>query len=359
MVCFICREKIHGFEYPPGQRIIVKPLNEMKSNHDAVFSFDGKCGDSLSEHDNEMDSNAGASKDTFSSVPLPPPAPLANPTSQCAQRCFVVCVPKVACMHIPTSPIANNWISLPSVGTSVEGSEQCVQSFRWSDRCVHVAKQKLRLCQVCQWIECIEGHRSVAFGRNMWRQAQSDGSRRAAWSETQTLRWLKTEATSVSKRFPSSRPHTLNSCPDARPCVGVCVCVCVSCVIPTGIGRQALSIRTTNIVGNNFAMHQSKSKWDRTQMLECICLEVNVNEVRDEQDTFFGFDFFPRFSLFIFFFWFLKLFTGFLQQILIAGPLALNISFNRPYNTFYGFDFSQLFFFFYFSIYHTVLLHHN
>lgn len=35
-------DKIHGFEYPPGQRIIVKPLNEIKSNPETVFSFDGK-----------------------------------------------------------------------------------------------------------------------------------------------------------------------------------------------------------------------------------------------------------------------------------------------------------------------------
>lgn len=36
-----------------------------------------------------------SSKEPFSSVALPAPAPLANPTSQCVQRCFIVCVPKV------------------------------------------------------------------------------------------------------------------------------------------------------------------------------------------------------------------------------------------------------------------------
>lgn len=44
LIFSICSDKIHGFEYPPGQRIIVKPLNEIKSSHDhdAIFSFDGK-----------------------------------------------------------------------------------------------------------------------------------------------------------------------------------------------------------------------------------------------------------------------------------------------------------------------------
>lgn len=50
----ISSDKIHGFEYPPGQRIIVKPLNEAKSNADAVFSFDGKCRVKLNKVNKEI-----------------------------------------------------------------------------------------------------------------------------------------------------------------------------------------------------------------------------------------------------------------------------------------------------------------
>lgn len=43
--------------------------------------------------------NSQTSKEPFSNVALPAPAPLANPTSQCAQRCFIVCVQKVTWLH--------------------------------------------------------------------------------------------------------------------------------------------------------------------------------------------------------------------------------------------------------------------
>ncbi|XP_031632617.1 RNA-binding protein 45 isoform X2 [Contarinia nasturtii] len=73
------REKIHGLEYPPGQRIIIKAINcTTKPEAENIFAFE----------------SFQSSKEPFSSVALPAPAPLANPTSQCAQRCFIVCVPK-------------------------------------------------------------------------------------------------------------------------------------------------------------------------------------------------------------------------------------------------------------------------
>lgn len=36
------REKLHGLEYPPGQRLIIKPLNDVKTNTEALFPFDCK-----------------------------------------------------------------------------------------------------------------------------------------------------------------------------------------------------------------------------------------------------------------------------------------------------------------------------
>lgn len=36
------REKLHGLEYPPGQRLIIKPLNETKPTTESLFPFDSK-----------------------------------------------------------------------------------------------------------------------------------------------------------------------------------------------------------------------------------------------------------------------------------------------------------------------------
>lgn len=73
------REKLHGLEYPPGERLIIKPVSDLKpSNADGLFAFD----------------TPGSTKDVFCSVKLPDAQPMASSTAQTAQRCFVVCVPK-------------------------------------------------------------------------------------------------------------------------------------------------------------------------------------------------------------------------------------------------------------------------
>lgn len=77
--CFHCREKLHGLEYPPGERIIIRPVvaSDKKQNQEKLFPFEGP------------------SKELFCSVTLPAAAPLAKSEAPCAQRCFIVCVPKV------------------------------------------------------------------------------------------------------------------------------------------------------------------------------------------------------------------------------------------------------------------------
>lgn len=45
----------------------------------------------------------GPSKELFCSVSLPAPAPMADPSTKCVQRCFIVCVPKA----LPSKMLVN------------------------------------------------------------------------------------------------------------------------------------------------------------------------------------------------------------------------------------------------------------
>jgi hypothetical protein len=70
------RQKLHGFEYPPGERLIVKFNSEMKS---------------LSLLETQMPS-CDSNSTSFCSVNLPPIQPLSKETNV-AQRCFIVLSP--------------------------------------------------------------------------------------------------------------------------------------------------------------------------------------------------------------------------------------------------------------------------
>lgn len=70
------RQKLHGFEYPPGERLIVKFSSEMKN---------------LSLFESQMPSSSSNST-SFCSVNLPPIQPLSKETNV-AQRCFIVLSP--------------------------------------------------------------------------------------------------------------------------------------------------------------------------------------------------------------------------------------------------------------------------
>ena len=79
------RQKLHGFEYPPGERLIVKLSSELKN-------FPLLEGSSQTLFDTS--SNSG-----FCSVTLPPVQPLSKETN-CAQRCFIVCSPHTLPAHV-------------------------------------------------------------------------------------------------------------------------------------------------------------------------------------------------------------------------------------------------------------------
>lgn len=72
------REKIHGLEYPLGERMIIKPMGDHPK---------GNVEDD----------------DSFCSAKLPAPKPQAPLTSKCAQRLFIVCIPKL----LPQSVLIN------------------------------------------------------------------------------------------------------------------------------------------------------------------------------------------------------------------------------------------------------------
>lgn len=119
------RDKLHGLEYPPGERLIIKQQIEIKTEplnsgpgagpntgcHPQSLGGVGgggagggggggmgtimSGGGSNSMHSNEQFAFDGQPvKDLFSSVSLPDPAPIADAGAMCAKRCFIVCVPK-------------------------------------------------------------------------------------------------------------------------------------------------------------------------------------------------------------------------------------------------------------------------
>lgn len=97
------RDKIHGLEYPPGERLIIRLGHETASMMANADPFNG--GGMLKEPEIFLKSvfniecllSGGKISDrdtSFCSVPLPPPQPMANPNAEVAQRCFIVCIPK-------------------------------------------------------------------------------------------------------------------------------------------------------------------------------------------------------------------------------------------------------------------------
>lgn len=78
------RQKLHGFEYPPGERLIVKLSSELKN-------FPLLEGPSQPIFD--------ANSSSFCSVNLPPVQPLSKETTA-VQRCFIVCSPHVLPTHV-------------------------------------------------------------------------------------------------------------------------------------------------------------------------------------------------------------------------------------------------------------------
>lgn len=107
--CVYARDKLHGLEYPLGERLIVKldltnPLVSAAATASASITSVSPTttsggGRSLSSTDGKfsLQQQALLDRDTTNlcSVPLPASAPLAFTGSACVQRCFLVCVSQV------------------------------------------------------------------------------------------------------------------------------------------------------------------------------------------------------------------------------------------------------------------------
>lgn len=95
------RQKLHGFEYPPGERLIVKLNCEMKSFPPGTSGIpsllDGCATSSM------MMGKQQEGRDNFCSAKLPAPQPLSSPNATCAQRCFIVCSPHVSWIWLGTT----------------------------------------------------------------------------------------------------------------------------------------------------------------------------------------------------------------------------------------------------------------
>lgn len=117
------RDKLHGLEYPPGERLIIKQTIDIKpavinsveplmggavgagvgmgggglvggNGGGAGGGGGGGSGGSMGGNTDGLFPFDGMSKEQFSSVSLPDPVQMADAGAVCAKRCFVVCVPK-------------------------------------------------------------------------------------------------------------------------------------------------------------------------------------------------------------------------------------------------------------------------
>uniref|UniRef100_A0A2M4BJK6 Putative developmentally regulated rna-binding protein n=1 Tax=Anopheles marajoara TaxID=58244 RepID=A0A2M4BJK6_9DIPT len=92
------RDKIHGLEYPPGERLIIRLGHETVGNMGGGIG--GVAANAIGGAALDPFNNGASDREAaFCSVPLPPPLPMANANAEVAQRCFIVCIPKA----LPTS----------------------------------------------------------------------------------------------------------------------------------------------------------------------------------------------------------------------------------------------------------------
>lgn len=127
------RDKLHGFEYPPGHKLIVKPDRNYNSNSATTGSHTNEILTAVNQLKAAMNpgsvlgpnlaqlaetiaqasslitaaasgANVGqvgsSVADSVCSVKLPPVQPLADVDSVVAQRCFLVCQPQPPPLHI-------------------------------------------------------------------------------------------------------------------------------------------------------------------------------------------------------------------------------------------------------------------
>lgn len=99
--CTYAKDKLHGLEYPLGERLIVK-MDIVTTSTSSLLSVAPTAQNPRTPHQlnavsatGDMPMDGGRDSNNLCSVALPPPSQLAYAGSVCAQRCFLVCVSQV------------------------------------------------------------------------------------------------------------------------------------------------------------------------------------------------------------------------------------------------------------------------
>lgn len=171
------RQKLHGFEYPPGERLIVKLSSELKN-----FPL-------LEGPTSNLFDNATSGGSTFCSVNLPPIQPLSKEVN-CAQRCFIVCSPHTLPVHVLKQVFCRfgNLIDVYLLNNrncgyvkyaTTESAKQVTDWFR-SLKCVKNTNQISYL---------LSGDEHFAWCRNLWRSIESTRGRGANRTKEALEKW--------------------------------------------------------------------------------------------------------------------------------------------------------------------------
>lgn len=90
------KEKLNGFEYPPGSKLVIKYAEDPPSNRN---NSESGASNNMYGSKSSIPGSTGGSpfaldgSQVYTSAGLPAPAPLADPNSEVASRLFIVCNP--------------------------------------------------------------------------------------------------------------------------------------------------------------------------------------------------------------------------------------------------------------------------
>lgn len=87
------KEKLHGFEYPPGMKLVVKYAEDPPSRPNSGNSVPSQVRNTGAQLTQNSTTVKLEGNSVYTTAALPAPAPLADPNSECASRLFLVCNP--------------------------------------------------------------------------------------------------------------------------------------------------------------------------------------------------------------------------------------------------------------------------
>lgn len=87
------KEKLHGFEYPPGMKLVVKYAEDPPSRPNSGNSIPVQARTVPAQMPQNNASFKMEANTAYTTAALPSPAPLADPNAECMSRLFLVCNP--------------------------------------------------------------------------------------------------------------------------------------------------------------------------------------------------------------------------------------------------------------------------